>query len=297
MLQQIPNTSREALLRPTLFPPGIPTIGSYGEILQSRVFREIEAFSDQFLNEYDSRLRDYGRKWVTDPLHQWSRQWEYPFAFTQIQDWLNSNRQDEVTILDAGSGVTFFPFCLASKFPSVQVACCDQDESLTNTYASIITDTGLPIRFSVADLHQLPYADASCDIVFSISVLEHTDAYEAIFREFRRVLRPGGIVVITFDITLGGANELVDGRAQHLLETAEQFFSPLPRPLKLESALNPAGGSTEILTTRYIRRINKKLLPWKYSYLATLKNLVRTSPEIQFQNLTVFCQALQKDAD
>lgn len=297
MLLQIPNTSREALLSPTLFPPGIPTIRAYGEILQSSVFREIEAFSDQFLNEYDSLLRDYGRKWVTDPLHQWSRQWEYPFALAQIQDWLNTHRQDEVTILDAGSGVTFFPFCLASKFPFVRVVCCDQDEALTSTYASIINDTGLPVGFSVADLHQLPYADASCDIAFSISVMEHTDAYEAIFREFRRVLRPGGMLVLTFDIALGGVNELIDGRAQHLLQTAEQFFSPLPGPLKLESALNPPAGPTAILTTKYIRRTNKKLLPWKYSYLAPLKNLIRKSAEIPFQNLTVFCLALQKNAD
>ena len=294
MLLQSPNPSREALVKPTLFPPGIPTIGSYDEVLESSLFREIESFSDQFLNDHSLKLRDYGKKWVTDPLHQWSRQWEYPFAYAQIKDWLSTRRQDEVTILDAGSGVTFFPFCLASEFPFVRVVCCDQDEALTSTYASIINDTGLSVRFSVADLHQLPYADATCDIVFSISVLEHTDAYDDIFREFQRVLRPGGMVVITFDITLGGVNELIDGRAQHLLETAEQFFRPLPGPLNLASALNPAAGSTEILTTRYIRRINKKLLPWRYSYLAPLKNLVRKGPEIPFQNLTVFCQAFQR---
>jgi len=294
MLETLPTTTSETLSGPTLFRPGIPTVESYDEILQSSVFREIETFSDQFLNDHSAKLRDYGKKWVLDPLHQWSRQWEYPFAYAQIREWLNQHRQHEVTILDAGSGVTFFPFCLASKFSHVRVLCCDQDEALANTFVSIIDNTGISVRFFVADLHDLPYADASCDIVFSISVLEHTDAYDSIFRELRRVLRPGGIVVITFDISLDGANELADAKAHHLLETAQQFFSPLPEPLSLESGLNPSEGQEAILTTKYIRRINKKLLPWKYSYLVPLKNLIRKRPEIPFQKLTVFCQVLQK---
>ncbi|MEO7413917.1 MAG: methyltransferase domain-containing protein [Opitutaceae bacterium] len=42
----------------------------------------------------------------------------------------------------------------------------------------------------------LPLADASCDVVTSLDVIYHVDDDEAALREFHRILRPGGIVVI-----------------------------------------------------------------------------------------------------
>jgi len=42
---------------------------------------------------------------------------------------------------------------------------------------------------------KLPYADASFDVAFSDNVLEHLPNPEVVFREVRRVLRPGGVYV------------------------------------------------------------------------------------------------------
>jgi len=46
------------------------------------------------------------------------------------------------------------------------------------------------------DLNRLPFAAESFDIVISRSVVEHLDDPPVVFREFARVLRPGGKVVI-----------------------------------------------------------------------------------------------------
>jgi SAM-dependent methyltransferase len=46
-----------------------------------------------------------------------------------------------------------------------------------------------------ADLSQLPVPDASVDLIMSRSVFEHLVDPESVYREFSRVLRPGGAVV------------------------------------------------------------------------------------------------------
>ena len=46
-----------------------------------------------------------------------------------------------------------------------------------------------------ADLSGLPLADASVDLIISRSVFEHLADPDSVYREFRRVLRPGGRLV------------------------------------------------------------------------------------------------------
>ena len=52
-------------------------------------------------------------------------------------------------------------------------------------------------RFLVGDCSALPLADASVDVVVSFETIEHHDRHDAMMSEFRRVLRPDGIVVIS----------------------------------------------------------------------------------------------------
>lgn len=51
------------------------------------------------------------------------------------------------------------------------------------------------IELHNSDLAHLPLADASVDLIMSRSVFEHLTDPEAVYKEFNRVLRPGGAVV------------------------------------------------------------------------------------------------------
>jgi SAM-dependent methyltransferase len=51
--------------------------------------------------------------------------------------------------------------------------------------------------FREADCAALPFADASFDVVVSFETLEHIEAQEAFLDEVRRVLRPGGLAVLS----------------------------------------------------------------------------------------------------
>lgn len=56
------------------------------------------------------------------------------------------------------------------------------------------------LRCICADAEALPVADASIDLVFSNLTLQWCEDLDRVFREFRRVLRPGGLLMFT---TLG----------------------------------------------------------------------------------------------
>jgi SAM-dependent methyltransferase len=71
-------------------------------------------------------------------------------------------------------------------------------------------------RFVAADLcERLPFGDASFDLVYANFVVEHLRLPASAFREWRRVLRPGGaLVVLTSNRVnplLAGASLLPDG--------------------------------------------------------------------------------------
>ena len=55
---------------------------------------------------------------------------------------------------------------------------------------------GLSTTAVHGDMERMPFADASFDVVYSFGVLHHTDHMDRAVAEIRRVLRPGGRVII-----------------------------------------------------------------------------------------------------
>ncbi len=65
------------------------------------------------------------------------------------------------------------------------------------------------IRFVVGDFYSSPYPDATFAAITAISVIEHGFDKSRLLREIRRLLRPGGFFIASFDywpekITTGG---------------------------------------------------------------------------------------------
>lgn len=68
------------------------------------------------------------------------------------------------------------------------------------------------LRFLLGSCAELPLESASVDMVVSFETIEHHDQHEAMLREIRRVLRPGGVLLISspnrpeYDKTLSEPN-------------------------------------------------------------------------------------------
>lgn len=166
-----------------------------------------------------------------DALAHFSRQWEYPYT------WANLGPPGRV--LDAGSGITFFPFLLSAA--GFTVECCDLDESLglPERYRTAAAATGCDVVFTACSLTDLPHADASVDAAVCLSVLEHTGPDGVhIVRELARVIRPGGRLVVTCDVDLAREGGMpLEETAALLAEVWESFDAAFPVDLRRPPAL------------------------------------------------------------
>jgi 2-polyprenyl-3-methyl-5-hydroxy-6-metoxy-1,4-benzoquinol methylase len=217
----------------------------------------MESFSNVFLNRHTKVLKPYAQKWVADPLHQWSRQWEYPFVDHHVQKLAAGT--ESVHVLDAGSGITFFPWWLMSQHPNLRVTAVDLDPLVPEIGSRLNLNESMAVDFSTAPLSALPYADNSFDLLYCISVLEHLDQRDEVIAELHRVLKPGGSFILTFDVSPNSTAEIPVADAVALVDALQVAFDlPEPRP----NLPGLPGWADRAYSTREASRQDLKLLPW-----------------------------------
>lgn len=256
----------------------------YKELLTSDAFREMEKFSDEFLKRNGKVLSAY--PWVKDSFHQWSRQWEYPFVYSKI---IGSTVKEggSYSVLDLGSGATFFPYFLNEKVSNADITCVDSDVSLKQYFDSFNAVENKKVEFIAADMRKLPLPEHSYDLAYCVSVLEHTKDYEEIIREIKRVLRPNGKLILTFDISIDGDADIPLPGAEKLLAALKRHFTVAEN----ETGIIESVSGAHVYTTKDFKNTN--LLPWKktfrYSLYLAKQIMMLKRPRSAFRNLTVWC--------
>lgn len=99
---------------------------------------------------------------------------------------------------------------------------------------------------AVANLEELPFGDASFDKIISIEVVEHVEEPEKVFREFSRVLRPGGSLFLAAPFVWHLHQEPHDHH-----RFSQYFYHSVARRFGLEvRSITPMGGYFTVL--RYL---------------------------------------------
>lgn len=274
-------------------PSGIPTLHALDALKQNPLYAQHLQFNEAFLQKHNQAMAAYGRHWGLHPFKLWSRRWEYPYVAQRLVEFAKGPAAGNASfkVLDAGSGVTYFPYYILDQVPNADFVCCDYDTSYAPMFERINADRGNPkVQFLQCMLQQIPLPDQSLDAICCISVLEHTDNYGVIIREFARVLKDGGLLVLTFDLSLDGKFTLPKPLAIEMLDKVEEEFD-LPAGFDWRRELDRM---TELglLTSDHVRRTEPELLPWTFPvrvYKAIQDLVGGKGWTMGFRSRTVYC--------
>jgi len=157
-------------------------------------------------------------------------------------------------VLDLGCGPGTAAAAMQRRWPKAQVLAMDL--ALPMLRESRQSERWHPLRRRVqricADARALPLAEASVDVVFSNLCLQWIEDLPAVFAGFRRVLRPGGLLLVsTF-----GPDTLRELRDAFAAADAAPHVSPFAGIAQFGDALMAAGFRDPVLdrdttVTRY----------------------------------------------
>jgi len=110
----------------------------------------------------------------------------YPGPLERYRQTIARYAEGGIAVLDAGCGAGM-PF-LKEIAPKVRLSVGVDLEPLSRAPSG-------PFGCR-ANVERLPFADETFDLVISMSVIEHLDHPPSVFREFQRVLKPGGTLIV-----------------------------------------------------------------------------------------------------
>ena len=141
---------------------------------------------------------------VAYQVNNTTRRFEYPWAFEALRV------EPGLRVLEIGGGLSGLQFVLDRA--GCEVVNVDPGDELFNaswpptaaTMARLNKLLGTNVTMLNCFLHEAKFPDDSFDRVVSISVFEHIpeEILRGILSEVRRVLKPGGLLVITMDLFL-----------------------------------------------------------------------------------------------
>jgi SAM-dependent methyltransferase len=97
--------------------------------------------------------------------------------------------------LEIGAGTGYFSLNLLQAGVVRDAVCTDISPGMLRALEQNAARLGLDVETRACDAEDLPFGDASFDLVLGHAVLHHLPDLGRAFAEFHRVLRPGGIVL------------------------------------------------------------------------------------------------------
>ena len=237
--------------------------------IEEQAARNSRGFDAAMVNEYPE-----ARAYALDPERYFERvclQCNYLDA-AKLLDW-NALIPERARVLDLAGGTGWLTAFLSSMPKVREVTIVDASRAYLETNLPVAVrrlsgDAG-KIRPAVGYFSPLLFDDASLDVVVVSSSLHHADSLEAVLREIRRVLVPGGRCCIL--------NETPVGEVMYLRTMITTFIRSMYRTLaRSYVATSPALSGSGIL---YDPMLGDRMFPrwyWERAIVAAGFELERT---------------------
>lgn len=125
---------------------------------------------------------------------------------------------DSITILDVGTGVGFVPMAISSEITKKdKLIISDISDVMLRKAVSNLSNYPIPIKCLKTETYEEIRSD-SVDIITMNSVLHHIPDVEKLFRNFNRILKTGGILVIKHEPNIRFANNVFLRKLYHLIK-------------------------------------------------------------------------------
>jgi len=155
----------------------------------------VKELSSKLFADFMTSLNCFAQRWGLRQFTNWSKVWEYPWL------WFNGLSQadwKESSLLDIGSELSPMTWFLASLGANVTLV--EMDQQWVPKWERLCTETGLQVKWQIVPAEKLPFEDESFDVVTSFSVIEHQKDKGMAVNEVLRILKPGGLLALSFDI-------------------------------------------------------------------------------------------------
>lgn len=158
--------------------------------------------------------KHYDEVWQENPGESWDTWPFYQAKGSALKYALNRlGNLENKAVLDLGCGIGYTPLELAKR--GAQVTAVDLSETAVQSTQRRVEAAGYSHQVCTvrANVEQLPFADASFDVIYAQNFLMHV-SHRAVGRECYRLLKPGGKLVV------------VEPLAHHpLIRLYRRFFS------------------------------------------------------------------------
>jgi arsenite methyltransferase len=176
---------------------------------------DVEVLKSEIKKTYASVSEEAGRDFIFPTGRSWAEDLEYPPELANVPDaavesfagvanpWQLGRLALGERVLDLGSGAgTDSLIAVQMVGPEGRVTGIDMTPQMLAKARAAATELGTGnVEFIEAEAEQLPFPDASFDVVISNGVIDLIPDKDAVFSELFRVLAPGGRMQIA-DVTI-----------------------------------------------------------------------------------------------
>lgn len=148
-------------------------------------------------------------------------------------------RVDGLSILDAGCGEGYLARIFAQG--GADAVGIDVCADLIKAAQELATEASLPVNYHVGTVNNLPIRDGQCDVVVCNHLLNDLQDISTPFREFARVTREGGrIVILMLHPCFYGAH--AERSISHTYPTPDEYFHlrTIEQQFKVAGITSPA---------------------------------------------------------